>query len=188
MNLLKLPLIKPLLDWPLYRGLAALLISLAVMLPQPALAIGPGTGGSKIRVSDQRLGPYILLVATSPLPVSVGQMSVWVRVTNGETNELRRDAVVIIEATAPGSGDTLTTQATHKNAGNDFDYVAHFEVQKTGQWQIKVTVQDELGQAEVSFSETVTQGVSFNVIVGLAIPFVILGVAIGIYLWRKSAA
>lgn len=158
-------------------------------LPQPALAIGPGTGGSKIRVSDEHIGPYVLLVATSPLPVTVGQMSVWVRVTDGKTGKYRPDATVMVKATPREGGDPLTAQATHKNAGNDYDYVAHFEVQTTGQWDISISVQDELGQAAVPlFTETVTHGLSLSVVLGVAIPFVVLAVVVGIYLWRRSAA
>lgn len=158
-------------------------------LPQPALAIGPGTGGSKIRVSDERIGPYVLLVATSPLPVTVGQMSIWVRVTDSKTGKYRPDAMVMVKATPREGGNALTAQATHKNAGNDYDYVAHFEVQTAGQWDISISVQDELGQAEVPpFTETVTHGLSLNVVLGVALPFVVLAVVVGIYLWRRSAA
>lgn len=170
-----------------FIGLALLLTLLT--LPQPVLAIGPGTGGSKIRVSDEHIGPYVLLVATSPLPVTVGQMSVWVRVTDGKTGKYRPDATVIIKATPREGGETLTAQATHKNAGNDYDYVAHFEVQKTGQWDITISVEDELGHAEVPpFTETVTHGLSLSVLISVAIPFVVLAVVVGIYLWRRSAA
>ncbi len=151
-----------------------------------ALAIGPGTGGSKIRVSDEKIGPYVLLVATSPLPVTVGQMSVWVRIRDGKTDQLRREAVVRVEATPREGGPTLTAQATHKNAGNDFDYVAHFDVAETGQWDVTVFVEDEPGQAEVSFTESVTRGLSSKLLVGLAIPFVILAVIVGVYLWRRA--
>lgn len=173
-----------------YQALISLcLLVMLLLLPQSALAIGPGTGGSKIRVSDERIGPYILLVATSPLPVAVGQMSVWVRVTDGKTGQYRSDATVTIKATPrEGGGSALTAQATHKNAGNDYDYVAHFEVQSTGQWDITVSVQDELGQGEVSFSETVTRGLSVGLLFSLAIPFVVLAVVVGIYLWRRSAS
>lgn len=158
-------------------------------LPQPVLAIGPGTGGSKIRISDERIGPYVLLVATSPLPVTVGQMSVWVRVTDGKTGKYRPDATVIIKATPREGGETLTAQASHQNAGNNYDYVAHFEVQTTGQWDITVSVQDELGQVETPpFTETVTRGLSLSVLLSVAIPFVVLAVVVGIYLWRRSAA
>ncbi len=167
---------------------AFLILCLSSVIASPALAIGPGTGGSKIRVSDERIGPYVLLVATSPLPVTVGQMSVWVRVTDGSTGQVRPDAVVMIEATPPNGGAAITSQGSHKNAGNNFDFVAHLEVKNTGQWNVRVTVKDELGEAEVSFIETVTQGVSLNVVVGLAVPFIVLAIILGVYLWRRSAA
>lgn len=172
----------------LYQVCISLLIIFIAHGPfHPARAIGPGTGGSKIRVSDEKIGPYILLVATSPLPVIVGQMSVWVRVTDGQTDQLRREAVVMVEATPRGGGTTLSAEATHKNAGNDYDYVAHFDVAEAGQWDITVFVEDELGQAEVSFTESVTRGLSSKLLVGLSIPFVILAVIVGVYLWRRSA-
>lgn len=172
------------------RVLIFLYLNLVLLvLPQPALAIGPGSGGSKIRISDERVGPYVLLVATSPLPVSVGQMSVWVRVTDSQTGKYRPDATIIIKATPrEGSGPPVTAQASHKNAGNDFDYVGHLDVQKTGQWDVTVSVQDELGQAEVSFSETVTRGLSLGLLFGLGVPFVVVAIFVGIYLWRRSAA
>jgi hypothetical protein len=168
----------------------ALLISILLMLisyTRPALAIGPGTGGSKIRVDNETIGPYSLLVATSPLPVTVGQMSVWVRVTGLEDNGLRRDAQVLVSATPRGGGPTLTGEGTHQNAGNDFDYVAHLAVQEAGQWDVTVTVEDELGQAEVVFTETVTRGLSAGVLIGVAIPFIVLAVVVGVYLWQRSA-
>lgn len=167
---------------------AFLILLISLIIVSPALAIGPGTGGSKIRVSDERIGPYVLLVATSPLPVTVGQMSVWVRVTDGSTGQVRPDALVMIEATPPNGSVPITAQGSHKNAGNNFDFVAHVDVEKTGQWNVKVTIKDEPGEAEVSFVEMVTQGVSLNVVVGIAVPFMVVGVILGIYLWRRSAA
>jgi hypothetical protein len=152
----------------------------------PVWAIGPGTGGSRIRIDNQQIGPYVLLVATSPLPVTVGQMSIWVRVSGSQNKELRRNAAVMVKATPRGGGPALTSQGTHQNAGNDFDYVAHVQVQEAGQWDVTVSVEDELGEAEVAFTETVTQGLSTGLIIGMAIPFVVLAVVVGIYLWRRS--
>ena len=163
-------------------------ILLTVILTGPVRAVGPGTGGSKIRVSDQKIGPYVLLVATSPLPVTVGQMSVWVRVTDLKTDQLRRDAVVTVAATPRGGGPRLTAQATHQNAGNDYDYVAHFQVNQTGQWDVTVSVEAEPGQVETSFTETVGRGLSVTVLIAVAVPFVVLAVVVGLYLWRRSAS
>lgn len=182
------PSILYLLPWHIHF-LAQISLSLLIIIlsVHPVLAIGPGTGGSKIRVDEEQVGPYQLLVATSPLPVTTAQpMSVWVRLTDAATDQLRRKAVVTVEATPPEKGATLTAQATHQNAGNDYDYVAHFDIDQTGQWDITVTVEDELGQADVTFSETVSRGASTRLLVGLGIPFVVLVVVVGIYLWRRS--
>lgn len=164
------------------------ILVIVALLAVPVFAIGPGTGGSKIRVNDEQIGPYILLVATSPLPVTVGQMSVWVRVTGAGDNELRRDAVVTVSATPRDGGETLTARGTHKNAGNDFDYVAHLKVDQSGQWDVNISVEDELGNAEVSFIETVSRGRSATGVIALAIPFVVVAAGVGIYMWRRSAA
>ena len=163
-------------------------LALFVTLALPAVAIGPGTGGSKVRVSDETIGPYVLLVATSPLPVKVGQMSVWVRVTDAVDNsQLRRDAVVTVTAMSRTGGSTLKARATHQNAGNNYDYVAHFDVEEPGEWDVTVVVEDEPGRAEVSFVESVSRGLTTGLLVVLAIPFVLLAVGVGVYLWRRSA-
>jgi hypothetical protein len=161
---------------------------LAFLLAGPVWASGPGTGGSKIHISDEKIGPYILLVATSPLPVTVGQMSVWVRVTDAQTDRLRPGAQVTITATPPGNGLPVTVQATHQNAGNTSDYVAHLEVNEAGRWDIAISVDDEPGQVQTAFSETVSRGTSVFVLVAVAIPFVVLTAVVGIFLWRRSAA
>lgn len=172
----------------IWASLAVTVISVLIYgLLHPALAIGPGTGGSKIRVSDERIGPYVLLVATAPLPVTVGQMSVWVRVTDGQTDEVRRDAVVMVKATPRGGGPTLTAQGSHQNAGNDYDYVAHLNVESAGQWDVIVLVEDEPGQAEATFTETVTTGLGIQVLVAIAMPFVVLAIVVAVYLWRRAA-
>ncbi len=165
-----------------------LILALAILRAGPVWASGPGTGGSKIRVSDERIGPYVLLVATSPLPVTVGQMSVWVRVTDAQTNQLRPDAVVTIMASPVSGGPAITAPATHQNAGNNYDYVAHLEVNQTGQWNIAVYVDDEPGQVQTAFTETVSRGRNVFMLVAVAVPFVVLTLVVGIFLWRRSAS
>lgn len=153
----------------------------------PALAHGP-TGSSKIRVDNETIGPYNLLVATSPQPITMGPLDVWVRVANDETDSLLRDATVIVEATPRSGGSTLTAQATHDHAGNAFDYVAHLEINDGGEWNFIIYVDDEPGQINVTFTETVSQEFNLNLVMGLAVPIVVLALVIGIYMYRQSTA
>ena len=178
---------KPLRLYQISISLVFITTLLTAYLPQPVLAHSP-TGGSKIRISDEKVGPYILLVATSPLPVTVGQMDVWVRVRDGETDKLLRDAVVMIEATPQRGGPTLAAQATHEHAGNAFDYVAHLDIEDAGQWNFTVYVEDEPGQIDVAFTESVDRESNIILLIGLAVAFVVLATVVGVYLWRQSAA
>ncbi|MCB0194926.1 MAG: hypothetical protein KDJ65_23450 [Anaerolineae bacterium] len=164
-----------------------LTVFLFLVVAQPLFASGPGTGGSKIQVDNEAVGPY-MLVATSPLPLTVGQMNVWVRVMDTAGENALRDAVVRIEATPAGGGEPVIGQATHQNAGNAIDYVAHLPVERTGNWDVKVMIEDELGEAEVTFTETVTGGISTGLIIGLGLPFVFLLLVVGVYMWRRSAS
>ncbi|MEM7347674.1 MAG: hypothetical protein AAF485_25855 [Chloroflexota bacterium] len=156
-------------------------------IAQPVLAIGPGTGGSKIRVDNRESGPFILLVATSPLPVTLDQeMSVWVRVTDIKSNVALRDPVVMIEATHRETKAVLTAEATHKNSGNPHDYVAHLPVEQTGPWDVKVLVEDKLGDTEVAFTESVSRGQTSTILIVLGIPFLALALFAWAYLWRRA--
>jgi hypothetical protein len=47
---------------------------------------------------------------------------------------------------------------------------------------------DDLGDAEVVFTESVTRGRSGTALLVLAVPFAIVAVVVGIFLWRRSAA
>jgi hypothetical protein len=150
------------------------------------LAHGPDTS-SQVKINNEKFGPYILLVAISPDPAIVGEMDVWVRVAEGETDRLLRDAVVVVEAAPRSGGPTVTAQATHEHAGNAFDYVAHVDVEESGQWDFVIYVEDEPGSIDIAFTETVTGESNVVLLLGLAALFVALATGIGLYLWQQSA-
>jgi hypothetical protein len=154
---------------------------------RPALAHGP-VSSSKIAVNNEKFGPYILLVATSPSPATVGPMDIWVRVAQEETSQLLRDAVVTVEATPQSGSPALTAPATHEHAGNAFDYVAHLDLPEPGQWDFTIYVEHELGPVNVAFTETVAGGLNMGLLIALIVPFMALALIIGVYLWRQSAA
>lgn len=171
----------------IFISLALIIILFAVhnLSLGQALAHGP-EGSSKIRVNNEQIGPYTLLVATSPETIVVGPMSVWVRVEDNESESLLRDAVVMIEATPRSGGSKITAQATHEHAGNAFDYVAHLEIETSGQWDFTVTVEDVPGQADVTFNDTVSGWSPTNLFIGLGVFLVVVVLAVGIFLARQS--
>jgi hypothetical protein len=153
----------------------------------PVLAHSPTSGSINIRVSDEKIGPYILLVATYPDPATIGQMDVWVRVGEDGTNRFLRDAVVTIEATSRNGGAAQTAEATHDLAGNAFDYVGHLDLETTGQWDFVVRIDSDLGPANVTFSDNV-RWFNTQLLISIAGAVIVLAVVLGLYLWRQSAA
>ncbi len=174
----------------LYQIFLSLSLTITLFIAQallyPALAHNP-TGGIKIWINDQKVGPYILLVATYPQPATIGQMDVWVRVGEDGANRLLRDAVVTIEAKPRNGSPPQTVQATHELAGNAFDYVAHFNLDTAGQWDFTVYVASELGQVNVAFTDNVGW-LSPKLLLGVAVSIMILALIFAIYLWRQSAS
>ena len=96
--------------------------------------LGPG-GGTRVIAGDEFVGPYRILFTSSPEPAQIGKVTFLVRLSDPKTDEKVRDAEIIVELTHSETGATLSQAATHADAGNPTDYVAHVQVDQTGQWQ-----------------------------------------------------
>ena len=93
--------------------------------------LGPG-GGSRIIVGDEVVGPYRLLVTTTPEPAQVGTVTFVVRISDPSSDEKVLDADVAVELVHTENGIRLTGDATHNNAGNPIDYAAHMQIDNPG--------------------------------------------------------
>lgn len=116
----------------------------------------------------------------------VGLLNVWVRVSDAGSNTIRSDAIVTVKAVSRAGGSPLTAPATHENAGNDFNYLAHLPIETSGEWDISVYIEDEPGAVDLSFSETVTGDSNLMTLIALTLPFVALLIGVGVFLWRRS--
>lgn len=164
------------------------LLAASSVIRQALLAGDPDIKSSKIQIDNVALGPMSILVATSPMTATVGQMSVWVRVTDSRTKRLLDDARVTVEAGPKGVDPALSVQATHENAGNAVDYLAHLDLDEAGEWDFTVLVERKQWLIDVGFTETVAPGPNITILVGLAVILVISAVIVGGYLWRWLAA
>lgn len=164
------------------------LFAAASVIRQALLADDPDTKSSKIQIDNVPLGPVSILVATSPMTATVGQMSVWVRVTDSRTKRLLDDAEITVEAAPKGVDPALSVEATHENAGNALDYVAHLDLDDASDWDFTVLVERKQWIIDVGFTETVAPGPNTTLLVGLAVTLVISAVIVGGYLWQRLAA
>lgn len=152
-------------------------MSLALILLTASVAaaenLGPG-GGSRLISGDEIVGPYRLLITSSPNPATLGTITYLVRVSDPQSGVKVRDAQVEVELSKADASAVLKEPASHQNAGNEIDYVAHILVEQEGTWNGVIRVTGSLGTSEVTFSQTVSPARSLSTVILVGIPFVVM--------------
>ncbi len=155
--------------------------------PARAENFGPG-GGSRILAGDQVIGPYQILATVSPEPAQVGMVTFAVRVSDPATGEKLRDVQVSVKLVHSESKAELIGEATHKDAGNAVDYVAHVPVEQAGTWNGTLTVTGGAGKAELAFVQRVAAPRGFSTVILIGIPFAVMLAVLGGYWYLHTGA
>jgi hypothetical protein len=149
--------------------------------------LGPG-GGTRVIVGDEIVGPYRLLFTSSPEPAQVGKVTFDVRLSDPKTDEKVRDAEVVVDLKHSETGATLSQAATHADAGNPTDYVAHLQLDQPGQWEGVLRVRGPAGSAELPFMQRVTPKRQLSTLVIAGAPFlVVLALLAGLWFARSGS-
>lgn len=166
-----------------WLGFAA---AMSLASPRLASADGPGTGGRRVRLDSEPVGPYLVRVVTSPDPPKVGELFVEVRLFDPNSGSTITDAEVLLGA-SPLSEDapSVRTRARHEIAPIATDFAGHLPVSNQGDWRISVFIDGPLGPAETSFLERVSQPSSLAPLISAGLPFAGLALLILIFLWLQ---
>lgn len=173
-----------------YSQLSVVLVLIFLALTGfPTEASGPVEGGRRVRLDDEPVGPYLLRVATSPNPPTVDNLYVEVRVKEAVSGRILTDAQVTVQAEPEGeTGEVLLEIATHDFAPIPTEYAAHLRVPATGLWKITVRIDSELGPAEVSFLERVSNPLAVGTLIAVGAPLAGLAALVLIFLWLQRNA
>lgn len=169
--------------WLLLVAFALLLILLTA---RAAAAENLGPGGSRVIVGDEVMGSYRLLVTSAPSPATTGTVTFVVRITDAQTGVAVRDAQVEIELSK--GGQVIRQAATHQNAGNAIDYVAHIQIADEGSWAGIIRVNAPAGNLMREFTQQVTAPRTVTTVILVGIPFAaILVVFAALWLARSRS-
>jgi hypothetical protein len=172
------------------RWLLRLLLAVVVVVGAPrqlgAENLGPG-GGMRVITGDEAVGPYRLLITSSPEPAQVGQVTIAVRVTDLKTGETVKDADVRVTLTLPDADVDLEQAATHADAGSPVDYAAHLEIVEPGQYDGFVRITGPAGPAEVRFTQRVLPSRTTSTLLVLALPFAAVLAILGFWYLRSGS-
>jgi hypothetical protein len=133
---------------PNMRSTLFLLLLSSLILHHPSFLIADG---GAVRLSEQHV-KYQITVLTAPTPMRAGPIDVSVLVQKAVNNELVLDGQVTITATRRAyPSQVISHVALAKAATNKFFRAANFELPKPGLWDVEVSVDGPLGDANVGF-------------------------------------
>lgn len=136
-----------------FAGLSILVLA---ALPTSVWAQEPGTGGRQIRLEDAPAGPYRVRALTSPIPPTVGELFVEVRVTDAASGVVTEDVEVEILATPlEGTGTGLAVPALGELAPSPREFAALLAVPAPGFWRVVIRVRGPQGSGQAEFVERV---------------------------------
>ena len=110
------------------------------------------------------------------------------RLSDPKTDEKVRDAEVVIDLKHSETGTTVSQAATHADAGNPTDYVAHVQLDQPGQWEGVLQVTGPAGSAELPFMQRITPKRQLSTLILAGAPFlVVLGLLAALWFARSGS-
>ncbi|MBX6754346.1 MAG: hypothetical protein IRY86_08950 [Thermorudis peleae] len=141
------------------RGWWLLVLLVLGLVQSLGMASFASANGGQVRVAGEHVGPFIVTVYTSPIPLQTGTADVSVLVQRPDTQDVVNDATVTVTMTPVGDESAAKTfPATHDQATNKLYYAANIPVDRAGRYHFTVTVQGADGSGTVSFDADVVRG------------------------------
>lgn len=97
-------------------------------------------GGGQPQIINQPIGEYAISVWTDPNPLQTGEVHVTVALAQEQAAALNRNVQLVVEPI--GNGQTIETAVTHEKSANKFMYEADFDIQRVGEYQFTISVDD----------------------------------------------
>jgi hypothetical protein len=107
----------------------------------------------RVRLSRQRVGPYLVDAFTGP--TEVGDLFVEVRVADDEGDRVGDLSIAIAARPSTGEGEEVSGIATHELAEVPGDYAISLPVTSTGFWDVTVGIGEPPEVTSVVFSERI---------------------------------
>ncbi len=152
------------------RALPLLLLCCLLALPRPVLAEGPLSGGTRLYIEDEPLGPFTVSSFAAPNPpVTTDNLWVTAQVRDGARAVL--DARVWITVTPLGGGAPERAEARHELAAQPLDYTAFLPVPAEGLYHVLIEMEHPQGNGTASYDVNVSEPLTRWIILLLGLPF-----------------
>lgn len=154
------------------RGTVAVLLALLlalVVLPGRAAAEGPLSGGTRLYLEQERVGPFELSSYAAPNPPRTTD-NLWITVQVRDGARAVDDARIFVEIT-PQGGAPVRYEATHEIAPRPYDYTMFAPVPQSGRYTVAIELSHPRGGGTVSYDVGVSEPLTRVILPMMAIPF-----------------
>ncbi|MDQ4074858.1 MAG: hypothetical protein M3220_01290 [Chloroflexota bacterium] len=147
-------------------------ILLLLLLPTTVLAEGPLSGGTRIYIDEEPLGPFMVSSFAAPNP-PVTTDDLWVTVQVRDGAKAVTDARVWVTVTEGDGGETHRAEARHDLAAQPFDYTVYLPVPASGTYEVLIEMEHPDGGGTVQYPIRVSEPLTNYIVLVLAIPFLV---------------
>ncbi|MEZ4865641.1 MAG: hypothetical protein R3C14_30295 [Caldilineaceae bacterium] len=138
------------------RWLAPVTLALTLVLSETLPVVAHGAGGI-LRVDGATLGPYTVMIWTSPSILRPGEVHVETAVLRGRSRII--DCQIVVTLTRLGSNtESMQAIAGAANVANEFRHEAAFYLDKSGRYAVSVAVHDDVARGgDAAFEMEISQ-------------------------------
>jgi hypothetical protein len=164
-----------------------LIITILLMLaPTAARAEGPLTGGTRIYIEREPVGPFTVTSFAAPNP-PVNTDDLWVTVQVRDGAKAITDAEVWVAVTPRDGGEPRRALAVHELAPTPLDYTAFLDVSTPGTYDVLLEVVHPSGGGQVNYTVNVSEPLTRYIVLILGGPFLLVALLLARRFGRAAA-
>lgn len=161
---------------PLARAWLLLVLLGLLALPATARAEGPLSGGTRVYLEEEPVGPFSITSFAAPNPPTTKD-NLWVTVKVREGAKAVQDARVWVTVVPEGAtGEPQRMEAQHELAAQAIDYTAFLPVPTAGSYRVEIEVEHPQGSGRTSYPVAVSEPLTRYIFLVVGIPFALLAI------------
>jgi hypothetical protein len=156
------------------------------LVPTAARAEGPLTGGTRIYIEREPVGPFSVTSFAAPNP-PVTTDNLWVTVQVRDGAKAVTDAEVWVTVTPREAGEPRRALATRELAPTPLDYTAFLDVSTPGTYDVVLEVAHPLGGGQATYIVNVSEPLTRYILLILGGPFLLVALLLARRFGRAAA-
>jgi len=148
-------------------------VVMLLLFPFHVQAEGPLSGGTRVYIANEPLGPFEVTSFAAPNP-PITTDRLWVSAQIRDGTKAVTDAKVWITVTSQITGESQRQEAVHDLAATPLDYTAALDVKVDGKYEVLIEMSHAQGDGQISYLVHVSEPLTNAIFLGMAGPAILI--------------